>query len=596
MKRIMGLAAVISVLLSTDLFSGTYTLTLDGSIRQGTVPHFWSRCVGTGGAQLCLKAEWKNAAKIGVNEAGFQAFRGHRILSASNPIRWSGSGSTPTYTWATFDSIYDVLVDTLHTVPVVELSSMPANLQSNGEWSPPKDFTVWGNLIYEVVNHCITRYGRDNVRKWYWEVWNEWDYSGFWNGGNEAKYYQLYQEAVNGAMRADSQLQIGGPSTTGSGGTKLSGFLSFCQTNNLKVNLVTNHCYGGGGSGSNADAASVRNDNRARATAIKNSGKKLLSFNTEYNSSYSGQGGNTGANCYSMDSHVNAPFVAKCVKLILDDHTAGTYQVPDVFSYWAISDVFDEGSYIEGHSLVPFGQVFGLINYKGIRKGTFNGFKMLHKMGTTRLSLTGGSGDADGIDGFATINSDSSQVALLVYNFYKTLAGSTNTNLANITVRNLPFTAGQSVQVAHYRVDSLHSNPYTVWLKLSKPAKPTTAQFDSMQSASNLALLKPVSTFTYSGQAWTDSFTMPQQSLSLILFGKPGTVGTAPKVSPHDRPALSINGTMVSAEGLRGSGIVLSLYGIDGRLVQRMNTMQGCVDLRRVAAAGAYIVSVQAMG
>jgi len=34
-----------------------------------------------------------------------------------------------------------------------------------------------------------------------------------------------------------------------------------------------------------------------------------------------------------MDSHVNAPFVAKTVKLILDDYTKGTYVLPDVLSY-----------------------------------------------------------------------------------------------------------------------------------------------------------------------------------------------------------------------------------------------------------------------
>ena len=65
-------------------------------------------------------------------------------------------------------------------------------------------------------------------------------------------------------------------------------------------------------------------DNRIRADLIKKFGKKLLSVNSEYSTSYAGPGGKVGANTLSMDSHVNAPFVAKCVKLILDDHTSGT--------------------------------------------------------------------------------------------------------------------------------------------------------------------------------------------------------------------------------------------------------------------------------
>ena len=77
---------------------------------------------------------------------------------------------------------------------------------------------------------------------------------------------------------------------------------------------------------------------------IKSSGKTLFNINSEYNSSYSGPRRNTVLNCISMDSHVNAPFITKSIKLILDDYTAGTYQLPDVLSYWTISDCFNESA------------------------------------------------------------------------------------------------------------------------------------------------------------------------------------------------------------------------------------------------------------
>jgi hypothetical protein len=135
-----------AVFISSPVFAARYTITVNSNTRQGTVPHFWSRCVGTGGAQLCLDANWKAHAKIGVAEAGFQAFRGHRILTASNPITWNGSG-TPTYNWTAFDQIYDFLVDSLHSVPIMELSSMPPALQTSGEWSPPRNYDIWQDMI-----------------------------------------------------------------------------------------------------------------------------------------------------------------------------------------------------------------------------------------------------------------------------------------------------------------------------------------------------------------------------------------------------------------------------------------------------------------
>lgn len=581
------LAAIAVACAVSSAFATTYTITVNGNTKQGTVPHYWSRCVGTGGAQLCTDVNWKAHAKIAVDEAGFQAFRGHLILSASNPINWSGSG-TPTYNWTSFDKIYDFLVDTLKTVPVVELSAMPANLRTKGEWSPPKDFTVWGNLIREVVNHCITRYGREKVRTWIWEVWNEWDYSGFWGdgGGTEAQYYQLYQKAVEGARGADSLIKIGGPSTTGSG--KLQAFVSYCNSNNVKFDALTNHCYGQSGT-TISNPTAIRDDNRNRSNAIKNTGKKLLSLNTEFSSSYAGQGGNTNAYCISMDSHVNAPFVAKCVKLVLDDHTAGTYQIPDVLSYWAISDVFDEGSWYASHSTSLFGGVFGLINQHGIRKATFNAYKMLHMMGDTRLALTGNTtGDADGVDGFATVSSDNAQVAVMVYNFYKDLGGQTAVDDVNLTVNNLPLPNG-TVEVRHYRIDSLHSNPYGVWLKLGKPASTNTSAMDQIRTASNLTELNPAKTITNSGGPYTETFALPRQGVSLLLFKSTSTSVNEFREKRLNAPAISFSHGMIST--LSSKGLSVSIFDLDGKLMKTCRTTQQSVDMRTLTGKrGIYLV------
>lgn len=584
------LAGLLTVCIGTTAFAINYDLTVNGDDNEGEVPHFWSRCCGTGGAQLCLKDEWKVAAKIGVEEAGFEAYRGHRILSASNPLRWSG-GNSVTYDWTTFDQIYDFLVDSLGTVPIVELSAQPRDLETSGEWSPPKDLNVYRDLIERVVSHCIDRYGMERVSKWYWEVWNEWDYEGFWQGGTEQQYYEMYKYAVEGAKSAYPDIKIGGPSTTISGSDRLSNFLNYCKSNNVKVDLVTNHCYGGGASGPNADAVAVRNDNRRREDAIRNFGQELISMNTEYSSSYNGQGGNSGANCYSMDNHINAPFVAKCVKLILDDHTAGTYAVPDVLSYWAISDVFDEGSYIENNNLVPFGQVFGLINYQGIRKATFNAFKMLHMMGTIRLSLSGGTGEADGVDGFATVNDDNSQVAVMVYNFYKSLDGQTAVDDVALTVNNLPLSNGE-VEVRHYRVDETHSNAYDVWIKQGKPARPSTAQWDEMRAASNLAELGPMTTIDYSGNPYTETFTLPRQSVSLLLFKSSVFQIDVEDPLSKANPAFLLKGTTLHVADARERPIEIVLYGLDGKIVKCLRMASEFCDLRQYLPKGIFLVRV----
>ena len=38
---------------------------------------------------------------------------------------------------------------------------------------PPKDYGKWAELVNAWVRHCIERYGKEEVQKGYWEVWNE---------------------------------------------------------------------------------------------------------------------------------------------------------------------------------------------------------------------------------------------------------------------------------------------------------------------------------------------------------------------------------------------------------------------------------------
>jgi hypothetical protein len=283
------------------------------------------------------------------------------------------------------------------------------------------------------------------------------------------------------------------------------------------------------------------------------------------------------------------------VKLILDDAIASTpYPLPDVLSYWVISDVFDEwGSegYIKGNNMVPFGEVFGLINYQGIRKATFNAFKMLHMMGSTRLQLTGGTNTADGVDGFATASANGSEVAVIVYNFYKVLGGQTGSDLVNITLNDLPLPKGQ-VTVQHFRVDSLHSNPYAVWLKQGKPVKPSTSQWDEMRAAQNLAEIQPAKTINYTGAAYTDTFTLPRQSVSLLLFKSSNGVINKTDLSSSSTkaPAISITGTILRTTGSGKVPMDVGLYSLDGKCIKRLRVSNAVCDLRQFLPKGTYIL------
>ena len=293
------------------------------------------------------------------------------------------------------------------------------------------------------------------------------------------------------------------------------------------MTFASSHVYPGGASSSaSADANSLVNDNNSRISQITSGGyttASVTSFNTEWNSSYSGQGGGAGDDLTSMDNNWNVGFILKGTKLLSDKNSGNTPPL-GVFSYWVLSDVFDEssgpsGSYILGktsNGTLPFGQVFGLMTFQGIRKAAFNAFKMLNYLGPTRL-MSGGGTSSDGVDAMATMSAAGDSLQILAYDYYTTL-NTTGTDSVTVNVSNLPAAlAGKQVFVTQFIVDATHSNPYSVWTSQSKPTAPSEAQLQAMKAAQHLALLQPVSMATLT-TSYTTTFTINRQAGTLLIL------------------------------------------------------------------------------
>jgi len=448
--------------------------------------------------------------------------RGHGVFDDDMSV-FHGTGSTPTYDWTKFDT-YLAAIDAAGMRPIMELSFMPKDLAKSGDSrDPARDLTVYKQFIQAVVQHSVEKFGAADVAKWYWEVWNEPNYAGFWNGTMN-DYFLMYDAAAAGAVAALPNIMIGGPATTQGSTTQMGDFLKHVKASGARVTFLSSHAYGGGAAAT-APANFGINDNNGRVGVITGNGyttDQLESLNTEWNTSYSGQGGNTADNCVSMDTHVNAAFILKSVKLLADQNK-GDKPPLSIFSYWAVSDVFgeangDAGSYIQqqGGGTLPFGSVFGLLTYQGVRKGAYNAFRMLNYTGSKRLAVTGGTGTADGVDAMATISADNSEVAIIVYNYYSTI-NTTGTNSVTLNVSNLPF-AGKNMFVTQFAIDTDHSNPYGVWATQGKPKNPTEAQWQAMRAAQHLALAKPVASVAGSA-TYSATLTMPKQGSAMILLG-----------------------------------------------------------------------------
>ncbi len=409
---------------------------IDCSRSIGVLPHMWSKCVGAGRACEGLRAKWQEQLREAKNECGFAYIRFHGLLAEDMFVCQMVNGKL-VYNWYYVDALYDFLLE-IGMRPMVEFGFMPPALASGtqtqfwwkGNVTPPKDFGQWGDLIYALVSHWKERYGLEEIRRWYYEVWNEPNLHGFW-GGTKSEYFELYRHTALAVKRVDSQLRVGGPATSNFvpderfdgeredfskhlthkvenldglkwHGVWIEDFLRFCEKEKLPVDFVSCHPYptdwaldGHGKSrGRSRNKDSVQEDVRwlkDKVDASAFAGAEL--HLTEWSSSPSPR------DC----SHDWLPAADYVVRSNLN--CAG---LADSLSYWVFTDIFEEG----GSGAEAFHGGFGMMNMHGVKKPTYHAYRFLNKLGNEVVARLD--------EGIVTRNADG-KVQALVYNDAKTL-------------------------------------------------------------------------------------------------------------------------------------------------------------------------------
>jgi len=222
-------------------------ISIDPDRTAGPVDRFFDLSVGSDYPGTLIRDDSQAQLKTAVDELGFRYIRFHAIFHDVLGTVTVKDGKT-VYDWTRIDQLYDDLL-ARHIRPFVELGFTPLALATSsssifywhGLTSHPKA-DGWRDLIDAFIRHIEARYGREEVRTWYFEVWNEPNLSGFWENGDQKAYFELYDLTSKTIKAIDPALRVGGPGTAGA--AWVPEFLAHVNRSGAGVDFVTTHTYG----------------------------------------------------------------------------------------------------------------------------------------------------------------------------------------------------------------------------------------------------------------------------------------------------------------------------------------------------------------
>jgi len=478
--------------------------------------------------------------------------RTHNLLTSGNgeaSLKWGSTNAytedaqgSPIYSWTIIDRIFDSYRDA-GVKPLVEIGFMPEALSTHPQpyrhnfphgsiytgWAyPPKDYQKWSELVFQFTRHLRQRYGDAEVTTWLWEVWNEPDID-YWKGTPE-EYFKLYDYTVDAVLRAFPRARIGGPDSTGPAYPKAAAFLR----------AFLDHCahgknYATGQTGAHLDFISYHPKGApkwmgdhvemgiARQLQSIDEGFKIVQSFPEWRKTpiILGESDPEGcAACSAKDnpqnSYRNGP--------LFPAYTAET--LSNLLTLIEQERVNFRGSVtwsFEFESQPPF-EGFRELATDGIDKPLLNAFRMFGLLGGERVKASSSAALAanqvlrDGVRSEPDINAIAArrdrEIEILVWNYHDDDLPAPAAAI-ELTVDGLPQ-AAQPVLLEHFRIDSTHSNAFSVWKNMGSPQSPSPEQYAELERAGQLELLTSPEWIPIRSGSAKLKFLLPRPAISLV--------------------------------------------------------------------------------
>lgn len=495
---------------ATAASSTARTIAIDVNAPTVARDHFADLAVGSDYPGTLIRDDSLAQLKIAHDELGFRYLRFHAIFHDVLGTYKVIDGK-PVYDWTKIDYLYDKML-AIGIKPFVELGFTPNAMKSSdssifywkGNTSHP-DPAQWHALVDAFVRHVEQRYGKEEVRSWFFEVWNEPNLDGFWEKADQKAYFELYDLSARTIKAVDPMLRVGGPSTAGA--AWVPEFLAHTQQSRAPVDFITTHGYGVDGgfldeSGKedtklSASPDAITGDVRKVRKEIGQSYlPNLPLYFTEWSTSYNPRD-------TVHDSYISAAYILSKLK--------ATEGMAQGMSYWTYSDLFEE----PGPPTAPFEGGFGLMNPQGIRKASWFAYKYLHQLGERQVATT----DAQS---WVSVNDGGLQV--LAWDFQTPDQSKLSNRSFYTVVQPAKPAAPLTIQLKGmkpgaytmrvYRTGFRANDAHTAYIEMGRPKTLTPAQTAQLQA---LTTDKPALRQVTVSKAGTAQLQVPMQVNDVVL-------------------------------------------------------------------------------
>ena len=485
--------------------------------------------------------------------------RAHSLLVTGDgeaALKWGSTNAytedkqgNPMYDWTIVDKIFDTYIER-GMKPIAQIGFMPEALSTKPQpyrhhwkpgdnyndiylgWAyPPKDYTKWGELVFQWVKHSVARYGQREVESWYWELWNEPNIS-YWKGTTE-EYIKLYDYTADAVKRALPTAKMGGPEVTGPNWDVSAKFFRAFMDH-----VVSGKNYVTGKTGSPIDFITFHAKGAPKLVqAVSGAGHVQMNMGTQLRDIDKGF-----EIVASYPTLKNLPIIIGesdpegCAACSEDMSPQNAYRNGTMYSSYTAASFARKYDLAQAHGVNLAGAVTWAFEFEdqawfrgfrdlatnGVDKPVLNVFRMFGMMTGNRVGVTSKlaydyarirdqsvRAEAD-INALAT--KDAKTAAVMVWHYHDDNLPAPDAPIA-VRIAGVPV---QRVLVQHYRIDQQFSNSYEVWKKMGSPKTPTPEQITELEKAGQLQLLTSPEWVTVKDGTVLLNMELPRQGVSLV--------------------------------------------------------------------------------